>query len=154
VSAINVILNDISTALVGHSLGAYLSTAYALRYPTRVHQLILLSPAGVPRDPNTTEEPSREIDLTPGQRGPISGGAVPATEARVEAVKAQQRQAKREESTFRKVCLDYLTYRITVLMYAVCIGCHLSLGGRMEPFPDCSLGRVLWTLACWKSVLY
>lgn len=90
-------------ALVGHSLGAYLSTAYALKYPTRVSRLILLSPAGVPRDPNSTEELSREIDLTPDQSGAVNGEAVPATDARVGAVKAQQQEAKREESTLRKV---------------------------------------------------
>ncbi|KAB5595566.1 Abhydrolase domain-containing protein [Ceratobasidium theobromae] len=90
-------------SLVGHSLGAYLSTAYALKYPTRVSRLILLSPAGVPRDPNSTEELSREIDLTPDQSGAVNGEAVPATDARVGAVKAQQQEAKREESTLRKV---------------------------------------------------
>jgi cardiolipin-specific phospholipase len=47
--------------LIGHSLGAYLSTAYALKYPDRVHQLILLSPAGVPHGPEDTSEPSREL---------------------------------------------------------------------------------------------
>ena len=90
-------------SLVGHSLGAYLSTAYALKYPTRVNQVILLSPAGVPRDPNTTEEPSRELDLTPAQGGTANGGAVTPTDARVKDVKDQQRQAKREETTLRKV---------------------------------------------------
>ncbi|QRV72737.1 alpha/beta hydrolase family protein [Ceratobasidium sp. AG-Ba] len=89
-------------SLIGHSLGAYLSTAYALRYPDRVNQLILLSPAGVPRDPNNTDEPSRELDSNP-TRGSTGGGAVPATGDRVEALKDEQRQAKREESTFRKV---------------------------------------------------
>lgn len=90
-------------SLVGHSLGAYLSTAYALRYPTRVNQLILLSPAGVPRDPNSTEEPSRELDPTPSRDGSAAGTAVPATDASIGAVKAEQRQAKREETTLRKV---------------------------------------------------
>ena len=46
--------------LIGHSLGAYFSVAYALRYPDRVTKLILLSPAGVPRDPNY-DDPSREL---------------------------------------------------------------------------------------------
>ncbi|KAG8880509.1 hypothetical protein FRB97_000744 [Tulasnella sp. 331] len=41
--------------LIGHSLGGYLSVAYALRHPTRVSRLILVSPAGVPRDPNATD---------------------------------------------------------------------------------------------------
>jgi len=49
-----------SMTIVGHSLGAYLSVAYALKYPERVHKLILLSPAGVPHNPNT-EEPEREL---------------------------------------------------------------------------------------------
>lgn len=35
--------------LVGHSLGGYLTTAYALRYPQHVTKLILVSPAGFHR---------------------------------------------------------------------------------------------------------
>lgn len=37
--------------LIGHSLGAYFSVAYALKYPDRVGRLVLLSPAGVPHGP-------------------------------------------------------------------------------------------------------
>ncbi|KAI8909128.1 alpha/beta-hydrolase [Gorgonomyces haynaldii] len=37
--------------LCGHSLGGYLSTAYALKYPERVEKLVLISPAGVPPRP-------------------------------------------------------------------------------------------------------
>ncbi|KAG5190055.1 Alpha/Beta hydrolase protein [Tribonema minus] len=37
--------------LCGHSLGGYLSVAYAERYPERVAKLILVSPVGVPHRP-------------------------------------------------------------------------------------------------------
>ncbi|KAF5842719.1 Alpha/Beta hydrolase protein [Dunaliella salina] len=37
--------------LVGHSLGGYLSACYALKYPEHVEHLILVCPAGVPKEP-------------------------------------------------------------------------------------------------------
>ncbi|GHJ88703.1 hypothetical protein NliqN6_5105 [Naganishia liquefaciens] len=37
--------------LIGHSLGGYLSLAFALKYPSRVDRLVLLSPAGIPENP-------------------------------------------------------------------------------------------------------
>ncbi|ORX48515.1 alpha/beta-hydrolase [Hesseltinella vesiculosa] len=37
--------------LMGHSLGGYFSTCYALKYPERVEKLILVSPAGIPAPP-------------------------------------------------------------------------------------------------------
>ncbi|KAJ3372994.1 hypothetical protein HDU91_001676 [Kappamyces sp. JEL0680] len=43
--------------LVGHSLGGYLSTAYALKYPERVEKLILVSPVGVNEHPVEEELP-------------------------------------------------------------------------------------------------
>ncbi|KAF2635529.1 alpha/beta-hydrolase [Massarina eburnea CBS 473.64] len=42
--------------LLGHSLGGYLATAYALKYPGRINKLILASPVGIPEDPYAVSE--------------------------------------------------------------------------------------------------
>lgn len=42
--------------LVGHSLGGYLSVAYALKYPGHLNKLILASPVGIPEDPWAVNE--------------------------------------------------------------------------------------------------
>ncbi|KAF7790111.1 hypothetical protein EIP86_001063 [Pleurotus ostreatoroseus] len=86
--------------LVGHSLGGYLSVVYALRYPTRVSKLILVSPAGVPRDPNSTETPSREIDSTSGSD---SDSAEPASQGKVDEMRSDQRTEQRKQSNARKL---------------------------------------------------
>ncbi|KIP07715.1 hypothetical protein PHLGIDRAFT_29901 [Phlebiopsis gigantea 11061_1 CR5-6] len=91
--------------LVGHSLGGYLSIAYALRYPTRVNKLILLSPAGIPRDPNDTTTYSREVTDSP-----INGDdkhAVNASQDSVNSIRSGQRAEQRKESRGRKL-LTYL----------------------------------------------
>ena len=85
--------------LIGHSLGAYFSTVYALRYPQRVHKLILLSPAGVPRGPDTTS-PSREM-LDRQVTG--EDGAVAADSSRVAALEEEQRVEKKKESFGRRL---------------------------------------------------
>ncbi|KAF9468986.1 Alpha/Beta hydrolase protein [Collybia nuda] len=85
--------------LVGHSLGAYFSVVYALKYPTRVSKLVLLSPAGVPRDPNTTM-PSRELD----ERDTVQGrAAVPATSEDIDQLRAEQKAEKQKESRSRRL---------------------------------------------------
>ncbi len=42
--------------LLGHSLGGYLAAVYALKYPMHVEKLILVSPVGVPRSPQSDPE--------------------------------------------------------------------------------------------------
>ncbi|WBW72397.1 mitochondrial cardiolipin-specific phospholipase Cld1 [Schizosaccharomyces osmophilus] len=49
-----------SMSLVGHSLGGYLSTVYAMRYPDRIEKLILVSPVGVPECPYATYDDAEE----------------------------------------------------------------------------------------------
>jgi len=50
--------NDIEKmTLAGHSMGGYLSVAYCEKYPERIDQLLLLSPAGVPEEtPESIEQ--------------------------------------------------------------------------------------------------
>ncbi|CAK5275774.1 unnamed protein product [Mycena citricolor] len=86
--------------LIGHSLGGYLSVAYALKYPTRVNKLILLSPAGVPRDPEQTTAPERELEPPPAS--PTST-VEPATHAKVEAVRAEQSQQRQRYTRTRRL---------------------------------------------------
>jgi len=90
--------------LVGHSLGAYMSVAYALKYPTRVSRLVLLSPAGVPRDPNTTT-PSREItDDRASEDDYVSvDDARLATKAKIEEIKSEQRSQGLRQGRLWKV---------------------------------------------------
>jgi cardiolipin-specific phospholipase len=90
--------------LVGHSLGAYFSIAYALKFPTRVSKLILLSPAGIPHDPNTTSDPSREL-TDAGESSPRESTAELATQKKVEEIKETQVKEKRQESRTRKLLM-------------------------------------------------
>lgn len=94
--------------LVGHSLGAYMSVAYALKYPTRVSKLVLLSPAGVPEGPNTTV-PSREVtDDQSFEPGYVSvDDAQLATKAKVEEIKSEQRSQGRRQGRLWQL-LTYL----------------------------------------------
>lgn len=87
--------------LIGHSLGAYLTVAYTLRHPERVSRLVLLSPAGVPQDPNV-EVPSREVDEPPHTAGGDNHPKA-ATNARVSRLRSEQKEAKQKESRSRRL---------------------------------------------------
>jgi cardiolipin-specific phospholipase len=85
--------------LIGHSLGAYFSTVYALKYPTRVNRLVLLSPAGVPRGPDYTD-PSRELT---DEQETGSGTVEPATKGKVEEIRSEQKAEKQRQSKRRRL---------------------------------------------------
>lgn len=92
--------------LVGHSLGAYLSVVYALRYPSRVSKLVLLSPAGMLGDPNSTTSPARE--LTDDQQelelpSHSTAGGKKTSSERAKDVREEQKKDKEKESRTRKV---------------------------------------------------
>ena len=57
--------------LAGHSLGGYVSTVYALRYPEDLLQLVLLSPVGIPEKPDTFthDEVAQRFDSFKGRLG-------------------------------------------------------------------------------------
>ncbi|XP_052229920.1 (Lyso)-N-acylphosphatidylethanolamine lipase-like isoform X1 [Dreissena polymorpha] len=48
-------------ALLGHSLGAYLASAYSLKYPEKIEHLFLIDPWGFPGKPSGENERSRRI---------------------------------------------------------------------------------------------
>jgi pimeloyl-ACP methyl ester carboxylesterase len=48
--------------LVGHSFGGYWSASYSLKYPAKLHNLILLSPVGVERHVHSVNNKLEEID--------------------------------------------------------------------------------------------
>lgn len=88
--------------LIGHSLGAYFSVAYALKYPTRVGKLVLLSPAGVPRAPNLTV-PSRELTDDSETRSLGAGTAEPVSTGKLSRIRSNQESAKKRESRTRRL---------------------------------------------------
>lgn len=94
-----------SMTLVAHSLGGYFGAAYALKFPTRVHKLILLSPAGVPQGPNTTSNPAREAADSASQSSSSNEGSTEsAAKAKVQELREEAAE-KRQQSRSRRLLM-------------------------------------------------
>ena len=101
--------------LVGHSLGAYLVTAYALKYPQHVERLVLLSPAGVNAGPDSTL-PDDELQRSRSNPGPedVRSQVKDATPSDVAALRKEQidrggakpEKQKEKESFGRRLVSD------------------------------------------------
>ncbi|KAF8631263.1 hypothetical protein AX15_002590 [Amanita polypyramis BW_CC] len=88
--------------LIGHSLGAYFSVAYALKYPSRVNKLVLLSPAGVPHGLDTTV-PSRELTDDSETRSLGGDTAEPLSADKLTRIRSHQEAVKKQESRTRRL---------------------------------------------------
>lgn len=89
--------------LIGHSLGGYLSIAYSLKYPQHVSRLVLVSPAGIPDNPEEPVGPppsSRSPSPESRSRSSINAEATsphtPAAEAAANDIAAEVQQPQEE----------------------------------------------------------
>ncbi|KAF9351489.1 hypothetical protein BGX34_000523 [Mortierella sp. NVP85] len=94
--------------LVGHSLGGYLSTVYALKYPGRVEKLVLVSPVGIPENPEAQNAP---LPAPPSQDNDTASPDPSQTQQ--SASRAAQQANPRPSSWARKLAMGAWERNIT-----------------------------------------
>lgn len=125
--------------LVGHSLGAYLSAEYCLKYPEGVRGLVMISPAGVAGRQKGLEEFMKELTW---RKRALFRIAVKLWEANVTPQGVMRGFGRGLTERF---CLNYVTKRFEGLLngdevkvYAQYL-CEISLGQGSGEFALCGL---------------
>ncbi|KAI9468508.1 MAG: Alpha/Beta hydrolase protein [Benjaminiella poitrasii] len=115
--------------LMGHSLGGYFATCYALKYPDRVQKLILVSPAGIPEN-----SPQKQHDITtdsnPQQELQKEASEISASyQAEAAAAEQQQKEPVQNNTTTATVVRTipaWVTYlwdrNVTPMSIIRCLG--------------------------------
>ena len=90
--------------IIGHSLGGYLASAYAVRYPHRVSGLVLVSPAGIPHGPEYKRyRPTGERNEAEERDQAVEAAEMEMNDNQFEAKgEAKQWQNNREQSATRR----------------------------------------------------
>ncbi|KAK0536051.1 hypothetical protein OC834_001309 [Tilletia horrida] len=93
--------------IVAHSLGGYLSLAYALRFPQRVEKIVLVSPAGIGANPQDSQsgmafrsKNNASADATQELRD-TQAAIAPTTQAQQEESRAEMRRAASSSADVR-----------------------------------------------------
>jgi cardiolipin-specific phospholipase len=88
--------------LVGHSLGGYLASAYAIQYPENVSSLILVSPAGIP---TVEDEKPKPIGKGPNSHPAHERVSLDAAADAVEIEMQNPKEPEKPKATFMSTAL-------------------------------------------------
>ncbi|KAK0542389.1 hypothetical protein OC846_006754, partial [Tilletia horrida] len=89
--------------IIGHSLGGYLSLAYALRFPERVEKLILISPAGIPDNPDKEAVSDGRAFQSKGNKVGTSGATQELRDSQAQIAPRTQAEREQTRESMRRV---------------------------------------------------